>query len=118
MSGYDALDTLLQRLMDSLRAIKNPKADRVAALLAQWPEDRESVMDQLNGNDFWAGAGSLAAETMMDNPGWDPSTWQYTIADLRDTLISIGEMLMQRGKENPGISSWILAFKNWQRAGF
>jgi hypothetical protein len=36
---------------------------------------------------------------------------------MRELFIAIGESLMARGGENPGVSSWVLAFRNWNASG-
>jgi hypothetical protein len=68
---------------------------------------------RLDANDWWAGAGSLAAETMADNPGWPDALWRTEVRAFRALLIEIGEILTARGASNPGRASWLLAFHNW-----
>jgi hypothetical protein len=67
----------------------------------------------LDANDWWAGAGSLAAETMADNPGCPDAIWRSEIRAFRDLMIEIGDLLAARGAANPGRASWLLAFHNW-----
>ena len=74
-------------------------------------------MQRLDANDWWAGAGSLAAETMGDNPGWPEAIWQAEVGEFRELMIEIGEELRARGAANPGIASWLLAFNNWNASG-
>jgi len=108
-----ALKTALEHLADLLDRIGHHRAAEVRRLLAEVDTDRDRCLRELNDNRWWAGAGSLAAETMADNPGLPDELWQMEVREFRELLIEIGELLMARGGENPGISSWILAFRNW-----
>jgi hypothetical protein len=67
----------------------------------------------IDGNAWWAGVGSIAAETLGDNPGLHQTQWDATVRELRACLVEIGEVLLARNPHNPGISSWVLAFRNW-----
>jgi len=107
----------LKRLRELLERIGSPRADEVAALSGLFAQDPADAWRRLNANDWWAGAGSLAAETMTDNPGLDPYQWQNDVRELRELLIEIGESLQARGDPNPGLGSWLLAFHNWNDAG-
>jgi hypothetical protein len=114
MSESDArLLTALDRLAELLRRIDHPRALEVSNQIARVQSTPEQVLRQLDGNDWWAGAGSLAAETMADNPGIAEEIWRREIREFRELMIEIGEILLARGAANPGISSWLLAFNNW-----
>jgi hypothetical protein len=39
------------------------------------------------------------------------------VRELRELLIEIGEPLLARSTYNPGISSWLLAFRSWNDSG-
>jgi hypothetical protein len=108
-----ALMTALERLGDLLERIGHERAAEVRRLGSELDTDRSRFWQALNDNRWWAGAGSLAAETMADNPGLPGELWRMEIREFRELLIEIGEILMARGGENPGISSWLLAFRNW-----
>ena len=77
----------------------------------------DQTLRRLDANDWWAGAGSLAAETMGDNPGLPETLWQSEVREFRELMIEIGEVLRARGAANPGIASWLLAFNNWNASG-
>jgi hypothetical protein len=103
----------LDALRGTLEAIGHPRAAEVAAALALAERDPEAFWRAIDGNDWWAGAGSLAAETLADSPGLPEVQWQGIVRGLREHLTEIGEVLMARGRHNPGIPSWVLAFRNW-----
>lgn len=103
----------LDALRETLESIGHPRAAEVAAALALAERDPETFWRAIDGNDWWAGVGSLAAETLGDNPGLRESDWQGIVRELREHLIEIGETLVARGRHNPGIPSWVLAFRNW-----
>lgn len=107
----------LGRLAELLARIGEPRAATVAETGALHGRDQAAFWQALNANAWWAGAGSLAAATMADNPGLPQDRWQREVHEFRELLIEIGEALMRRGGENPGISSWVLAFRNWDAAG-
>ena len=113
-------DTLLAdvgRLRDRLQAIGHPRADEVSRAIELHARDPNAFVRALNNNRWWVGPGCLAAETMADNPGLPDDIWLQEVRALREMLILIGETLMARGDENPGISSWVLAFRNWNASG-
>jgi hypothetical protein len=107
----------LMYLQALLARIGHPRAGEIEVLIALYRHDRERFWDAVNSNSWWAGAGSMAAETLNDNPGMPDALWQAEVREFRERLIAIGEILRSRGGENPGISSWLLAFQNWNAAG-
>jgi hypothetical protein len=114
MTAPDArLLSALTHLADLLVCIGHPRNGEVADLVALFPEAPERVRQRLDANDWWAGAGSLAAETMADNPGLAEEVWRREVREFRELMIEIGEGLQAEGAANPGISSWLLAFNNW-----
>ena len=116
-SDEERILAALQRLHEVLARIGEPRVAEVDALIAGQPVDPEGFWQALNANAWWGGAGSLAAETMADRPGLPEMLWRQEVVALREALIEIGEVLMRRGGENPGISSWVLAFRNWNVSG-
>lgn len=118
MTASDArLLSSLGHLAERLARIGHPRAAEVADLVALFPEAPERVRHRLDANDWWAGAGSLAAETMADNPGLPEEVWRLEVRAFRELMIELGEALQADGAANPGISSWLLAFNNWNASG-
>ena len=109
----DALLRALTHLAELLVRIGHPRAAEVAGQVVLFTEAPGRVRHRLDANDWWAGAGSLAAETMADNPGLPEALWCREIREFRELMIEIGEALQAEGAANPGISSWLLAFNNW-----
>jgi len=110
---HDPLLSPLTRLADLLERIGHARAAEVADQVALLRESPERVRRRIDANDWWAGAGSLAAETMADNPGLPEAIWHREVREFRELMIEIGEVLLAQGGANPGISSWLLAFNNW-----
>ena len=104
----------INALHDLLLRINHPRAPELAQLATLHDADEAQFWKTLNSNAYWGGADSLASETLMANPGFSGPVWSTEIREFRTLLIAIGEHLMQRGDENPGIRSWLLAFNNWQ----
>jgi hypothetical protein len=105
-------DSLVQ-LEALLQRIGNPRATEVAALRERFASDPAQAWREIDSNTWWAGAGSLAADTMADNPGLPAHAWEDEVRGFRALLIDIAEVLRSRGLANPGLSSWLLAFRNW-----
>jgi hypothetical protein len=109
--------TLLARLAALLKQMVHPRATEIDALLAQFDTNPADAWRELDGNAWWAGAGSLAAESLVepsDLPAEERADAQRTF---RGLLIDIAELLRARGPTNPGLSSWLLAFRNWEASG-
>jgi hypothetical protein len=104
---------LLHCLAELLEGLGHPRAEEVAHLAGQFSESPAKVWQAIDGNDWWAGAGSLAAETMADNPGLEEPLWQQEARRFRTLLIELGEILQARGEPNPGLGSWLMAFQHW-----
>lgn len=115
--GEEALreraQAVLEQLADLLEQLRHPRAAEVKTLAQRFAEEPEAVWRAINGNDWWAGAGSLAAETMADNPELDPHSWQLLVRSFRELLSELAELLQAHGEPNPGLGSWLLAFRNW-----
>lgn len=103
----------LTRLAELLERIDHPRAAEVWALVSLFQESPTLAWRRLDDNAWWAGAGSLAAETMSDNPGLAQTEWALEVREFRRLMIEVGEQLLAKGAANPGISSWLLAFSNW-----
>ena len=106
----------INALHDLLLRIDHPRAPELAQLATLHDANEAQFWKTLNSNAWWGGAGSLASETLMANPGFPETIWSAEIREFRRLLIVIGENLVQRGDENPGIRSWLLAFNNWQNS--
>lgn len=59
----------------------------------------------------------MANEALADNPGIDEWIWQSEIQRFREIMIELGQHLMSRGTSYPDISSWLLAYNNWNQSG-
>ena len=78
--------------------------------------DETSFYRELNSKRMWGGADSIANQALADNPGMDERIWQTGIREFRELMIELGSQLQARGTENPDISSWMLAFSNWNQS--
>lgn len=103
----------LQVLQEVLQSVRHPRAAEVGVALGLADRDVPAFWRVIDGNAWWAGVGSIAAETLGDNPGLHQTQWDATVRELRTCLVEIGEVLLARNPHNPGISSWVLAFRNW-----
>lgn len=103
--AYPQLSSALSRLAELLERINRPRAAEVRALPALLRTSPEQASQRIDSNDWWAGAGSLAAETMGDNPDVPDVAWQSEVREFRGGLmIEIAEILRARGAANPGIA--------------
>ncbi|NBC11877.1 MAG: hypothetical protein GVY09_00750 [Gammaproteobacteria bacterium] len=108
---------LLARLAALLRRIHHPRAAEVDALLATFDTDPATAWQRLDGNAWWAGAGSLAAESLVEPEALPAAERAAAMHEFRALLIDLAELLRARGPTNPGLSSWLLAFRNWNASG-
>lgn len=108
-----SLSTPVSQLAELLDRIQHPRAAEVRGLSALLRTAPQQALARLDGNDWWAGAGSLAAETMADHPELSAARWQQEVREFRGLMIEIGEALQAQGMRNPGIDAWLLAFNNW-----
>jgi hypothetical protein len=108
---------LLTRLAALLRDIQHPRAVEVAELLATFDTNPTAAWRQLDGNAWWAGAGSLAAESLLEPTALPHTERTAAMQAFRSLLIDLAELLRARGPTNPGLSSWLLAFRNWDASG-
>ena len=65
---------------------------------------------------MWGGAGSIANQALADNPGVDDWVWQLEIREFRELMIELGQHLQARGSHYPDITSWLLAYHNWNQS--
>ena len=105
---------LLRRLAELLARIGHPRAAEVDALRDAFATDPAAGWRQLDANAWWAGAGSLAAESMVEPQALPPAERAAATQEFRALLIDLAELLRARGPTNPGLSSWLLAFCNWE----
>lgn len=108
---------LLARLTELLYRIGHPRAEEVAGLIDAFDTNAPAAWRALDGNAWWAGAGSLAAESMVEPARLPSSERALAMQEFRALLIDLAELLRERGPTNPGLSSWLLAFRNWEASG-
>lgn len=106
----------LQQLHELLLSHKSLEADWVSGLIALCLDDELELYLKLNSKHMWGGAGSVASEALVSNPGFEEWIWHAEIQQYRELMIALGEHLMHRGDAYPDISSWLLAFNNWNQS--
>lgn len=109
--------TTLQRLHTLLLSHPTEGAVWLAELIEHCAHDEARCYRALNSKRMWGGAGSIASEALADNPGKDEWIWQAEVREFRELMIDLGTHLQARGGACPDISSWLLAFSNWNRSG-
>ena len=109
--------TTLQRLHALLLSHPGESAAWLATVIECYARDETGCYRALNSKRMWGGAGSVANEALADNPGMDEWTWQARIREFRELMIELGTHLQTRGDACPDISSWLLAFSNWNQSG-
>lgn len=108
---------LLTRLAELLRRIGHPRAGEVDTLLATLDTDPPAAWRLLDANAWWAGAGSLAADSLVEPTALPSAERAEAQREFRALLIDLAELLRARGPTNPGLPSWLLAFRNWEASG-
>ena len=106
----------LQRIHDILLNHSGDSAQWLASVMVLCGQDDQACYRELNSNRMWGGAGSIANEALADNPCMEDWLWQADITAFRELMIELGQHLKARGNANPDISSWLLAFSNWNQS--
>ncbi len=112
------LKQTLQRIALILEAHQSKRLELIQHLIALCDNDEDQLYIELNTRNIWGGAESLANEALADNPGIEDWQWQVEIQEFRELMIQLGQHLIARGKSYPDISSWLLAFNNWNQSEF
>ncbi|MFW2372761.1 MAG: hypothetical protein ACN4GM_06525 [Gammaproteobacteria bacterium] len=115
MSTRD-IQTSLQRIHDILVNHPGDSADWIASIIGLAKTDESEFYRLLNTKRMWGGAGSIASQALEDNPGIDDWTWKMNIREFRELMIELGQHLQARGSHYPDISSWLLAYSNWNQS--
>lgn len=101
----------------SVGVYRQPARRRADTLIAMSRSGDDAFWRRVSANGLWAGAGSQAAETLAENPGFDMQSWAMELREFRELLVAIGSALLARGGANPGVQSWILAFEQRNASG-
>jgi len=115
MNDFDIKNTL-QRMQEILVSHQSNDSAWLTDLIALCDVSEVKLYQELNTKHMWGGAGSIANEALADNPGIEEWIWQAEIQEYRELMIELGRHLMQRGNAYPDISSWLLAFNNWNQS--
>jgi hypothetical protein len=110
------LKTILIRMHEILKSHQSIETAWIETLIELCDGDELSLYTELNSKYMWGGSGSIANEALADNKGIEEWLWQAEIQEYRELMISLGEHLMSRGNAYPDISSWLLAFNNWNQS--
>ena len=110
------IKTTLSRMHEILKNHQSIETAWIESLIELSIQDEAALYAELNSKHMWGGAGSVANEALADNMATEEWIWQSEIQDFRELMIALGEHLMLRGNANPDISSWLLAFNNWNQS--
>ncbi len=110
------IQSTLQRIQGILESHPGEDVVWIASVMAQYRKDESCFYQALNSRRMWGSAGSVANQALADNPGIDERIWHEEIREFRKLMIELGLHLQARGNENPDISSWLLAFSNWNQS--
>ena len=110
------LQDILSRIQQILKSHAGDSARWVASVSDCRLTNETAFYKQLNSKRMWGGAGSIANEALADNPGVDDWIWRAQIREFRELMIELGMHLKSRGNAYPDISSWLLAYSNWNQS--
>jgi hypothetical protein len=110
------VQTTLHRIRDLLENHSGGSAAWIESVIELGGRDEAGFYRELNSKRMWGGAGSIANEALADNPGLDEWIWRAQIREFRELMIELGSHLQARGNEYPDISTWLLAFSNWNQS--
>jgi len=109
--------TCLQCIHEILENHPGDSAAWIISVIDLYGNDETRFYQALNSKRMWGGAGSIANQALADNPGMDETVWLQEIRRFRELMIELGTHLQERGSAYPDISSWLLAFSNWNQSG-
>jgi len=115
MTTFDIKHNLLA-IEQALQSHPGDSASWIAIIIELCDKDEAACYRQLNSKRMWGGAGSIANQALADNPGVDEWAWQAEVRLFRQLMIELGSHLQARGNAYPDISSWLLAFSNWNQS--
>jgi len=110
------VQSTLQRIHEILENHPGESAAWIASVIDRHGNDETRFYQALNSKHMWGGAGSIANQALADNPGIDERIWLQEIRGFRELMIELGTHLQERGNAYPDISSWLLAFSNWNQS--
>ncbi len=116
MNSVD-IKNILQQLHEILKSHQSIETAWLETLIELCAGDESALYRELNSKHMWGGAGSVANEALADNPGIEAWLWNAEIQQFRELMIELGQHLMSRENAYPDISSWLLAFSNWNQSG-
>ena len=106
----------LQRIHEILQSHQSESVDWINSIIDLCDNNQDRLYHELNTRSMWGGAGSVANEALADNPGIEEWIWKAEIREFRELMIELGEHLMSRENAYPDISSWMLAYNNWNQS--
>jgi len=107
---------LLHRIHSILLHHPGDSSEWIVSVIELANKDETLFFKAINSSRMWGGAGSIANQALADNPGIDNWVWQMEIREFRELMIELGQQLQSRGNHYPDISSWLLAFSNWNQS--
>lgn len=110
------LKTTLLRMHDILKSHQSMETSWIETLIELCDSNEKALYAELNSKHMWGGAGSVANEALADNKGIEEWIWKAEIQEYRELMIELGQHLVSRGNAYPDISSWLLAFSNWNQS--
>jgi hypothetical protein len=96
LERYDAHSAA--RFCSRLRA----RYDSVAALVTE-----------MDTNEYWGGAGSLADQGLCVSPLPDDPAFLRARREFWDHIAKVGEYLLSQGASNPRVRMWVDVFRKW-----
>ena len=106
-------ETTLRRLVEVLQEIDSDSAKWLGEQVARHVGDAEGLRRALNATRMWGGAGSVASQALKP----DSCASEAQVREFRQLMVECGEELLAAEQPNPDISSWVLAFSNWNQSG-
>ena len=106
----------LQRIRELLENHPGDSAAWLGSVIELGERDQVEFYRALNSKRVWGGVGSIACEALADNPGINAHAWRSQIREFRELMVELGAFLQARGRVNPDMGSWLLAFGNWNQS--
>ena len=107
--------TTLHRIHDLLENHPGESAAWIGSVIELGVSDDAGFYRELNSKRMWGGAALLPMKrwrtTRAGTSGSGARKWEF-----RELMIELGSQLQARDNVYPDISSWLLAFSNWNQS--
>jgi hypothetical protein len=107
----------LSAIADLVLKYDKPTAVRFESRLRSGYPSGGALVEALDSNEFWGGAGSLADQGMCFDVPTDAPSFRDACRAFWKHMARVGRSLSSYGAANPRLSTWVDVFESWCKDG-